>query len=58
MEAEISCLFFCHQKQTVKKAQNVRGFEPLLSRAEQGIGFRVTGQVPAYVELRREIIAS
>jgi hypothetical protein len=58
MEAEISCLFFCHQKQTVKKAENVRVCETLLSRAEQGTGFRVIGQVPAYVELRREIIAS
>jgi hypothetical protein len=58
MEAAISCLFFCRQKQTVKKAENVRGCEPLLWRAEKGIGFRVTGQVPAYVELRCEIIAS
>ena len=58
MEAEISFLFFFRQKQTVKKAENVRGCEPLLSRAEQDIGFRATGQVPAYVELRREIIAS
>jgi hypothetical protein len=58
MEAESSCLFFCRQKQAVKKAENVRGCEPLLSRAEQGISFRVTGQVPAYVEMRREIIAS
>jgi len=49
MEAEISCLFFYHQKQTVKKSENVRGREPLLSRAEQGTGFRVTGQVPENV---------
>jgi len=58
MEAEIFCLDFCRQKQTVKKAKYARGCGPLISRAEQSIGFRVTGQVPAYVELRREIIAS
>jgi len=40
METEI-CLFFCRQKQTVKKAENARGCEPLLSSADQGIGIRV-----------------